>query len=196
MNKYPDYVNKYRPKGTIVKKSNETYYVYKATSKRVPGKSYPVQVIEGVIGKIDEYGFHNTEKVMIDSDVIIKECGFTNYMLMFKDYFILDANSKTKKKDRIIIFNSLICYFSPNSYLQYDKKNKILSLKELIETYKISLGRQINSIEKMIENKLSEIEELKYICRVHIGNKELKCTLNERQKILLKKLGVTEDEVR
>ena len=65
-NNYPDYVNLYKPKGTIVKKVNNTYYAYEDTSKRIEGKKYPVEVVKGVIGKIDEYGFHNTEKVIID----------------------------------------------------------------------------------------------------------------------------------
>lgn len=46
--KYPDYVKQYRPKGTVVKKVNDTYYAYYATSKRVPGKNYPVQEIKGL----------------------------------------------------------------------------------------------------------------------------------------------------
>ncbi len=67
-NKYPSYVNKFRPKETIIKKVNDVYYVYKATSKRVEGKKYPVQVIEGIIGKIDEDGFHDTEKVRLNQN--------------------------------------------------------------------------------------------------------------------------------
>lgn len=42
---YPNYVKKYKPKGTIIKKMKDTYYVYYATSKRVPNKKSPIQVI-------------------------------------------------------------------------------------------------------------------------------------------------------
>ena len=50
--RYPDYVKQFRPKGTIVKRVNDTYYAYYATSKRVPDKKYPVQIIKGLAGRI------------------------------------------------------------------------------------------------------------------------------------------------
>lgn len=196
MNKYPDYVNKYRPKGTIIKKVNNIFYVYEATSKRVEGKKYPVQVVKGVIGKIDEEGFHRTEKVKLDDEVIIKECGFTNFILLHKEILINDVNLQFKKKDREIILNSMICYLSNNSYLLSDNKKTIYSMDELIDKYKISLGKQIATIERVIEKKLNEIEELKYICRVYIGTKEIKSKLNERQKEIIERIGIDEDGIR
>lgn len=196
MNKYPDYVNKYRPKGTIIKKVNNIFYVYEATSKRVEGKKYPVQVVKGVIGKIDEEGFHRTEKVKLDDEVIIKECGFTNFILLHKEILINDVNLQFKKKDREIILNSMICYLSNNSYLLQNNKLQIYSINELIDKYKISLGKQISAIERVTERKLNEIEELKYICRVYIGAKEIKSKLNERQKEIIERIGIDEDGIR
>ena len=35
---YPDWVQEQRTKGTTVKKSGNNYYLYKHTSRRVPGK--------------------------------------------------------------------------------------------------------------------------------------------------------------
>jgi len=196
MNKYPDYVNKFRPKGTIIKKVNNIYYVYEATSKRVEGKKYPVQIVKGVIGKIDEHGFHRTEKVMLEDEAIIKECGFTNFILLHKEILVNDVNLQFKKKDREIILNSMICYLSNNSYLLSDDKNIIYTIEELMDKYKIILGKQISAIERVIERKLNEIEELKYICRVYMGNKEIKSKLNERQKEIIKKIGIDEDGIR
>lgn len=195
MNKYPDYVNKFRPKGTIIKKVNNVFYVYEATSKRVEGKKYPVQVVKGIIGKIDENGFHRTEKIMLDDEVIIMESGFTNYILLHKEIIINDFNLQFKKKDREIILNSMICYLSSNSYLLLNNK-QIYSINELINKYKISLGKQISIIERVIERKLTEIEDLKYICRVYIGNKEIKSTLNKKQKEILEKIGINEYDIK
>lgn len=42
--KYPDWVQKYRTKGTTVKKKGDSYYLYKRTSRRVKGKKYPQPV--------------------------------------------------------------------------------------------------------------------------------------------------------
>ena len=196
MNKYPSYVNKFRPKGTIIKKVNDVYYVYKATSKRVEGKKYPVQVIEGVIGKIDEYGFHDTEKVKLNQDVIVRECGFTNLILKYKDTFMNETYSRFKKQDREIILYSLIYYLSSNTYIQDKYRDKILPIQEVIDKYKLSIGRQIKIIERIMETTLKEIEELKYICRVYIGEREIKTKITKRQKEIIEKLMVDEDELK
>ena len=50
---YPEWVYKFKTKGTTVKKVGNRYYLYETTSKRVPGKKYP-QPIEKYIGAIDE----------------------------------------------------------------------------------------------------------------------------------------------
>lgn len=198
MNKYPEYVKKFKPRGTIVKKVRDKYYVYKATSKRVEGKNYPVQVIQGLLGCIDEYGFHELNRMVIDKeDVIIRECGFTNFLLLFEDICLNDLNVDKSKKDSKIIFYSLIVYLSSNSYLIDQNDVEILSLDELTNRYKISISRQLNSLKKMIgvEN-LQELEQLKYICNVKVGNKILKSKLNKYQKELINILGVDENELR
>lgn len=46
---YPYWVQEQRTRGTTVKKVGETYYLYKRTSKRVPGKKYP-QAVDTYIG--------------------------------------------------------------------------------------------------------------------------------------------------
>ena len=42
--RYPDWVQAQRTRGTTVKKKGDTYYLYKRTSRRVPGKKYPQPV--------------------------------------------------------------------------------------------------------------------------------------------------------
>jgi hypothetical protein len=41
MPKYPDWTNRFREPGTAVKKVGNSYYLYKVTSARVPGKKNP-----------------------------------------------------------------------------------------------------------------------------------------------------------
>ena len=198
MNKYPDYIKKFRPKGTIVKKVRNDYYVYKATSKRVPGKNYPVQIIEGLVGKIDEKGFHQTYTTLVNSKVvIIRECGFTNYLLLFEKNFLLDSSTHRKKNDLAIIYRSIIVHLSSNSYLIDDEAQPLYNIEELITIYKISMTKQINALLRILElNSLEILEPLKYICRVKMGNKIFKSELNEIQKSLIDKLGVNENEIR
>ena len=114
--KYPDYVKQYRPKGTVVKKVNDTYYAYYATSKRVPGKNYPVQEIKGLAGKIDRWGFHPLSRALVDTEhVVIRECGFTNFLLKFEEEYISRRSGPVK--ERRDLYYSMIVYLSNNSYL-------------------------------------------------------------------------------
>lgn len=196
-NKYPEFVRLYKPKGSIVKKVRDTYYVYKATFKRVEGKKYPVQVIEGLLGKVDEYGFHKCDTSLVNTtNVIIRECGFTNYLLLFEDVFIKDKYANKAKKDAYIILYSLIVYLSANSYLIDQKKIKILDIDTLSCTYKLSLSRQIKMIEKVCGIKnIKDIENLKYICKVQMGNRTFNSSLSNSQLSLIESLGVNADEL-
>lgn len=59
--KYPDWVQEQRVRGTTVKKKGDTYYLYKRTSRRVPGKKYP-QPVDTYIGIITPEGVIKSEK--------------------------------------------------------------------------------------------------------------------------------------
>ena len=195
--KYPDFVKKNRPKGTVVKRVGDAYYVYYATTKRVPEKSYPVQVIKGYAGTIDENGFHPSNKVTVYEDqVIVRECGFTNYLLKFEEIYVNDVNATLKKtkKEKAALYHSLICYLSKNSYL--NDEEHILSTEEMADIYGVGIPNQVTAIEKIIEKKLSEIEDLKWICNVRMGGRLFQNELTDAQKELLKELGVHEEDIR
>lgn len=52
---HPEWVEKYKSKGTSVKKIGESYYLYKVTSVREKGKKHPVSQ-QIYIGKVTENG--------------------------------------------------------------------------------------------------------------------------------------------
>ena len=200
--KYPDYVKKYRPKGTVVKKVGNTYYAYYATSKRVPDKDYPVQVIKGLAGRIDSHGFHEQTRMVLDTKkVIVRECGFTNYLLMFEDEYITHFRSKLgdgkypSKKKMKDIYRSLIIYLSCNSYLN-DEQSLVYTTEELAEKFGLGIPNQLTALSKLAEMPLSELEPLKYICSVEIDGKRFESELTEAQKKTLERLGIDERDVR
>lgn len=192
---YPDYVKRYRPKGTVVKYSNGTYYVYYAKSERVPGKSYPVQKIDGLAGKIDEFGFHPVATTQLNLDrVVIRECGFTNFLLRFEDEYIEQRSEIVK--DARDIYRSIIVYFSNNSYLCDEKGTTIYSMDQLTSLFHVGAQSQFAAIKRLCEHDPDELTPLKYICNVRIDGHVFKSELTEPQKRLLEELGVTEDEIR
>ena len=75
--KYPDWVQEQRVRGTTVKKKGDTYYLYKRTSRRVPGKKYP-QPVDTYIGVITPEGVIKSEKRKISlSGIEVREYGFS-----------------------------------------------------------------------------------------------------------------------
>ena len=197
--KYPDFVKENRPKGTVVKKVGDAYYVYYATSARVPGKSYPVQQIKGYAGTIDCFGFHPSDKVTIHkTDVVIRECGFTNYLLKFEELYYVQNKSTKNRSSRSAsntLYRNLIMYLSNNSYLA-DTEKIILTPEEMIERFGIGIPNQITAIQKMIEIDLDELEPLKQICSVRMGGEMFESKLTAVQEELLKRLGLEENDIR
>lgn len=193
--KYPDYIKQFRPKGTIIKKVNDTYYAYYATSKRVPGKSYPVQVIKGLAGKIDKNGFHQLSSAVVDTqNIVIRECGFTNFLLKFEEEYISRRSESVREKRNI--YRSMIVYLSNNSYLNDESTVTIYSPEQLVDKFHIGIPNQLTAISKMIEYPLETLEPLKYICSVKMGKRMFQSELTQAQKELIERLGITEDEIR
>ena len=194
--RYPDYVKQFRPKGTIVKKENDSFYAYYATSKRIPDKKYPVQVIRGLAGKIDEQGFHPLTKAIVDTEhVVIRECGFTNFLLKFEEEYVSRRRNESRKESRNL-YRSMIVYLSNNSYLSDDPDTIIYSSEEMIRRFHIGIPNQITAISKICEYDLKELEALKYICNVRMGNRSFESELTSAQRELLRKIGVDEEYVR
>lgn len=193
--KYPDYIKQFRPKGTIIKKVNDTYYAYYATSKRVPGKSYPVQVIQGLAGKIDKNGFRQLSSAVVDTqNIVIRECGFTNFLLKFEEEYISRRSESVREKRNI--YRSMIVYLSNNSYLNDEPTVTIYSPEQLVNKFHIGIPNQLTAISKMIEYQLETLEPLKYICSVKMGKRMFQSELTQAQKELIERLGITEDEIR
>ena len=81
---YPEWVQRHKERGTSIKKVGENYYLYKHSSKRVPGKKNPVPV-DTYIGRITPEGVIRGSKKKVDandSDIIVKEFGFSRAVRM------------------------------------------------------------------------------------------------------------------
>ena len=193
--RYPDYVKKFRPKGTIVKRVNDTYYAYYATSKRVPDKKYPVQVIKGLAGRIDESGFHKLSKAFVDTGhVVIRECGFTTFLLKFEDEYV--RRRKGTIKERRDLYRSMIVYLSNNSYLNDEPGTTIYTAAEMVEKFRVGIPNQVTAISRICEYDLKELEPLKYICSVTMGARRFESELTKSQRALLERIGIREDDIR
>lgn len=74
---YPDWVQAHKVRGTTIKKVGKNYYLYKHTSKRVPGKKYP-QPVDTYIGVITPEGVMQSKKKKLSLiEVEVWEYGFS-----------------------------------------------------------------------------------------------------------------------
>lgn len=181
---YPDWVHAYRTKGTTVKKKGEAYYLYKRTSKRVPGKKYP-QPVDTYIGIITPNGVVKTNKKKVTlSDIDVWEYGYSKALWELCPQGWKDAVGEEWED----VLKTLILKWSPQSYLGMDYVGRDP------ESFRCSFGAQGGMLSRRIykEHKIDvkELEILKTIYFVRIGKEEAVSRISGKQQELLERIGV------
>lgn len=175
MSRYPDWVNQYKTKGTSVKKCGENYYLYRTTSRRVPGKRNP-QPVSQYIGVIRPEGVDKAKRMAIPyEDVRVWEYGFSRAVMeMLPSGWI-----EWTKEDARTIAASIVMKESPFSYLrlEYGEPDEALASRRA-------------SLEEKLGFPLSRLDILKGIFLVEGGGRRMISVIDDRQQELLDALGV------
>ena len=137
---YPDWVQKQKTIGTTVKKVGNHYYLYKHSSKRVPGKKNTIPV-DTYIGKITPEGIEKSgsKKVVVnDAGVIVKEYGFSRAV----EVLCPAGWKKPQGKNWQEVLDFIIVRESPESYISQVRK-----VSELLDPHAAlpCCGRKYNS---------------------------------------------------
>lgn len=167
--KYPDYVKAFRPKGCIVRLRCGRYLVFKATSKNVPGKRYPVLQVGELVGWIDSSGFHTQQKILVDFETCSTyEYGFTNLLLnKEKDFIKKEKAQGVPVADARIIYRSMIVSISPTSYLSVS--DRIVSTDEIARKYQRNVCLLKSSLIRQIGMREEEIRILFSVVAIYDG---------------------------
>ena len=182
---YPEWVQEQRVKGTTVKKVGNTYYLYKRTSKRIPGKKYP-QPVDTYIGIITPDGVIERKKQRLATTSIkVKEFGFSKA--------VLDSCPGDWKKAVVENWEEklecMIVKESPESYLFSEMEIKTE------EKLSFSVASQTGMLSRRFWKKygieFSSLEKLKNIYLVYMDGQAFVSDISEEQRELLKKLSVT-----
>lgn len=181
---YPEWVQAQRIKGTTVKKVGNTYYLYKRTSKRVPGKKYP-QPVDTYIGIITPDGIVEKKKTLLaTTDVVVKEFGFSKAIqelcpIEWKEIMGVDWEDK---------LNVLITYWSSESYLT--KEKTIKTADEL----RFSISSQSGNLSRRIYHNcgvgVEQLKKLNNIYIVYIEKQKIISSISDEQQKLLDKVKV------
>lgn len=184
---YPDWVQAYRTRGTTVKKKGDSYYLYKRTSKRVPGKKYP-QPVDTYIGVITPDGVIETRKKKLElSDIEVWEYGYSKALWELCPQGWKDALGEEWED----VLKAILLQWSPQTYLGAG-----YAIKDP-ETFHCSFGAQAGLLSRRIykEHKVDrkELETLKAIYLVRIGKEEAVSRISQEQQELLERLRVKLD---
>lgn len=181
---YPDWVQAFRTKGTTVKRRGDSYYLYKRTSKRVPGKKYP-QPVDSYIGIITPDGVVESVKKKLDiTSAEVKEYGFSKAL---KELCPLSWREILGEEWRDV-FYYVIKNLSPRSYLLKD-----VVLKDKDE-FKCSLNAQFGLFSRRFKNEnkigIDELKCLDSIYIIYIDGMAIISKISEEQQNIIDRLNL------
>lgn len=182
---YPEWVQQQRIKGTTVKKVGNTYYLYKRTSKRVPGKKYP-QPVDTYIGIITPDGIiERKRRQLATTSIKVKEYGFSKAVW---DSCLDDWKKAVGEgwEDKLAC---MIMKVSPESYLSVDMDIK--GENELSFSAASQAGMLSRRFYKRYGVEFNSLEILKSVYLVYIENHVFVSEITDEQMKLLKKISVS-----
>lgn len=181
---YPEWVQNYRMKGTTVKKIGNSYYLYKRTSRRVPGKKYP-QPVDTYIGVITPEGVLKSTRKKIDlTGIEVKEYGFSRTLQTLCPKSWKEPLGELWEE----VFLLVVKVWSPESYLLKDRELK--SEEELRCQTAAQAGMLKQKLSREHGVKLEELESLKKIYILYMKKGQAVSRISDEQEELLKKIGV------
>ena len=181
---YPEWVQEYRTQGTTIKKKGDAYYLYKRTSKRVPGKKYP-QPVDTYIGIITPDGVIPSQKKKVSlTDVEVKEFGFSKAV----ESLCPDGWKKPLGESWQEVLDFIIFKESPESYVARERTvNRELDPHIQYGAQKSSLFRRIRKEHGIDVKELKILQTIYLVC---IDGKEIISKVSGEQQELLERLGI------
>lgn len=181
---YPDWVQAQRARGTTVKKKGDTYYLYKRTSRRVPGKKYP-QPVDTYIGVITPDGIVESGKRKISlAGIEVKEYGFSRAVWQLCP----EGWKRPLGEDWEDVLSIIVRKWSPETYLM--KERAIKEEREFHNQFAAQASSLSRRIYKEHGRELWELQGLKSIYMVYLEKGSVVSKVSPEQVQLLESIGV------
>ena len=182
--RYPDWVQEQRTRGTTVKKKGDTYYLYKRTSRRVPGKKYP-QPVDTYIGIITPEGVLKSEKKKISiGGTEVKEYGFSKAVWQLCP----EGWKKPLGNDWEDVLSLILWKWSPETYLL---KERTLKTER---DFHYQFPAQASSLSRRLYKEygvgLEKLQILKSVYLLYFEKEKVVSKIDPEQEELLEKIGV------
>ena len=183
---YPEWVQKQKTKGTSVRKVGNNYYLYKHSSKRIPGKKNPVPN-DTYIGKITPDGIvksSNKKIASTDSDVVVKEYGYSRAL----QYLCPTGWKNPLGESWQTVLDYIIVKDSPESYIK-DIRVVVEELDPHIQ-YAAQKGTLIKRIRQEYGINIKDLLPLSTVYVVSISGKRFLSRLSEEHRKILEKINL------
>ena len=182
--RYPEWVQEQRTRGTTVKRKGDTYYLYKRTSRRVPGKKYP-QPVDTYIGIITPEGVLKSEKKKISiGGIEVKEYGFSKAVWQLCP----EGWKKPLGNDWEDVLSLILWKWSPETYLL---KERTLKTER---DFHYQFPAQASSLSRRLYKEygvgLEKLQILKSVYLLYFEKEKVVSKINPEQEELLEKIGV------
>lgn len=181
--KYPDWVQEQRTRGTTVKKKGDSYYLYKRTSRRVPGKKYP-QPVDTYIGIITPEGVIKSEKKKISlGGIEVKEYGFSRTVWQLCP----EGWKKPLGDDWEDVLSIILWKWSPETYLS--KERKLKNEKDFHYQFNVQAASLSRRFYKEHGMDIKDLQILKSIYLLYFEKEKAVSRISPEQRELLEKTG-------
>ena len=119
---YPDWVMKYKKKGTYINRVGDKYYLYAAHSERIKGTDKIRRVSDGYIGRITKEDGLIPSKSRIKSIPVSMEIGLSRIILPISENLILSMRKSFPKYGDYVFSRAVLLYiygtYSDELYFQ------------------------------------------------------------------------------
>lgn len=184
MKQIPEWVLEHKKKGTVIKKIGDVWSLYSNTSEWDKEKKRP-KAVQKYLGKITPEGLSVKADICVGmSGIRVREIGFTKaVMSLIPSSFLSSLGSKERGEKMVKV---LVTKLSPNSACKDEIEREGIDEKNL----RFSLSHQLQKLEDALPVPLSELEILKEIYLLRIGDLEVISEVTVDHKELLDRIGV------
>lgn len=110
MSNYPEWVIKYKEKGTYINYANGKYYLYAAHSQRIPGTKKVNRICDGYLGRITEKEGLVIPKDKVTGTIEVFEYGLSSTILSLCKHIHSGFRSNFKENADFIMVSSILLY--------------------------------------------------------------------------------------
>ena len=203
---YPDWVMKYKEKGTYINKVGDKYYLYAAHSERIKGTDRVRRVSDGYIGRITKEDGLIKSGSSFKNPPTVYETGMSFAILSVTEKLLDGFNKSFRKNGKLVYCSSIIAYiYGSVSKSLFERSCLSLIFADIIYPDKFSAA-QNTGIERgirMLDDILPKTfgDDLIFISRrfpdirlVKVGKHLYLCGLDEDMISISKKYGIDWEE--